>query len=50
MNYKGLKTRGWMANLQKKEKSNGLVGAKNKVQGRPSGDRGAQPEEKRENE
>ena len=31
-----------MANLRKKEKLNGLVGAKNKVQGRPS-------REKREN-
>ena len=36
MDYKGLKTGGWVANLRKKEKKNGLVGAKNRVQGRPT--------------
>ena len=35
MDYDGLKTGGWVANLRKKKKTNGLVGAKNRGQGKP---------------
>ena len=30
MDYKGLKTGGWVVNIRKKEKTNGLGGAKNR--------------------
>ena len=43
MDYKGLKTRAGWANHRKKEKTNGLVGAKNRGEA-------DQPKGKRENE
>ena len=43
MDYEGLKTGGWVANLRKKEKTNGLRRAKYRGPG-------GQPKEKKENE